>query len=142
MVEGLLSLRGQIDAVIQGLANLYLSAEPPPQLPPMSTRFRTVVERLDPAPLASPRPSEALRAKVPQLRPDSFSGMNAWEACEAYLLHRGKPALTAEIAVALEHHGFQSTSKNLRGFVYQALRKKPDVFTHPDQGSWGLKIWG
>lgn len=70
-----------------------------------------------------------------------LKGLVAWEAAEKYLLTRGKPARTAEIASALLKHGFQSGSTNFRGFVYQVLRKKPSVFYRVERGIWGLKRW-
>lgn len=143
LVESLIQHRCQIDAAIKSISLLFLSSEPPPTLPPPPVQFRTTVELAqDREGQSSPRTTGTFRPNEGPLRPDALSGMIAWEACEAYLLHRGNPARTAEIALALERHGFRSTAKDLRGFVYQVLRKKPDIFTHPSQGSWGLKVWG
>lgn len=147
LVEDLASLRGQIDQVMFGIYSLFLSGETPPDLPPPPISFRAVVEPLTPLkPLTEPsaraaEPAPALKLKGAQLRADTFKNLNAWEACEKCLLMRGKAAKTAEIAVALESHGFETKSKNIRGFLYQAMRKKAGVFTRPDAGTWGLKIW-
>lgn len=147
LVEDLASLRGQIDQVMTGIYALFLSGETPPDSPPPPITFRAVVEPLTPLnPLSRPsvrpdEPAHSVKHRGPQFRADAFKNLNAWEACEKFLLLRGKAAKTAEIAVALESHGFETKSKNIRGFLYQALRKKSGVFTRPEAGTWGLKVW-
>jgi hypothetical protein len=144
LVEDLASLRGQIDQVMSGIYSLFRSGEAPPDSPPPPLSFRAVVEPLKPLVQSQVRPGEttpSFKPKGTPLRVDTFRNKNAWEACETCLLLRGKPAKTAEIAVVLETHGFETTSKNIRGFLYQVMRKKPAIFTRPDIGTWGLKIW-
>lgn len=142
-MEDLVRFRSEIDTLIHSIATLFLSEESPPP-PPLPVRFRAVVEPLRPhlqQPSMVPESSHGDRVKSSLLRPDAFKGMSAWEAVEKFLVIRGKTARTAEIALALMSHGFQTSSQNPRGFIFQILRKKPQIFSHPDKGIWGLKRW-
>lgn len=142
----LVSMRSQLDQAIILFHDLFIGKGTSPAGPPLAIRLRPVVRLVEgkrkgrdtTSPL---KESHSAKSKQARPRPAVYEGLVAWEAVEKFLISRGSPAKTAEIAAALARDGFKSTAKSLRSFLFQVMRKKPRVFSRPGRGLWGLTAW-
>jgi hypothetical protein len=146
LVVELVRLRDSVNNTLIQIRSFFPVNTKIPRLKDSGFQLVAIVEsRITPGKLPVP-PREGPRAteRGSRAKPGEgmdFQGLVAWEAVERYMLRRGKPARTTEIASALIKHGFRSGSSNFRGFVYQVLRKKPTVFCRVERGLWALKRW-